>query len=241
MAPYNDVVEETSLGGARAEFPPTTWSTVLRAQDGSPQALGRLLERAWKPIYFYIRRRGSPVEEAKDLTQEFLAHFIEKGLVERVDAARGRFRTFLLAILRNFLQNERRKERAEKRNPGRPPGDFEAAEKDLAGHGIAEPDEIARRAWALDILALSTAHLREELGPAAFAAVRSHLAAAAKRPSYEETAKEHRLTVTDVRNLLHRARTRLRELVTQEILQTVEGPAQLDEEIADLFRGVTNP
>lgn len=67
---------ETSIGGARRDFAPTVWTVVLRARDR--REFGALVERYWKPVYFYIRRRGHGVEDAKDLTQSFFADLLER-------------------------------------------------------------------------------------------------------------------------------------------------------------------
>ena len=119
-------------------FPTTQWSRVISAGDpDAPQAresLADLCNAYWYPLYAYIRRRGYDPEQAKDLTQDFFARALEKGLLAQADPARGRFRSFLLVSLKHFLDNEWTKERALKRGGGRffvswddlPPGDREA-------------------------------------------------------------------------------------------------------------------
>jgi len=75
------VPRETSLGGSNPRFPLTLWTSVLSAQAGRPEALDRLIRIYWKPVYFFIRRRGHPVEDAKDLTQTFFSVFLEKNFL----------------------------------------------------------------------------------------------------------------------------------------------------------------
>lgn len=86
--------------------------------DDSPAALEELCATYWRPIYGFIRRRGHGVDDARDLTQGFLAGFLERRSVKGMDPARGRFRSYLLASVKNFLANEWARERALKRGGG---------------------------------------------------------------------------------------------------------------------------
>jgi RNA polymerase sigma-70 factor (ECF subfamily) len=79
---------------------------VLRAGRGAEEALVRLCQIYWPPLYAYIRRRGHAVHEAQDLTQAFFAHILENRALEAVGPSKGRFRSFLLASLKHFLDNE---------------------------------------------------------------------------------------------------------------------------------------
>src|SRR5262245_22120761 len=98
-----------SLESHGNEFTTTPWSVVLTAGAGEPERAAQALERFcgvyWPPLYAYIRRQGHDVEQAKDLTQEFFARLLEKDYLRLADPARGRFRTFLLTSLKNFLTN----------------------------------------------------------------------------------------------------------------------------------------
>ena len=93
---------------------------MLRAKDDG-SALGRLIERSWKPLYFFVRRKGADVETAKDQVQAFFAHLLEVRLMDRVVQGRGRFRSFLLAAFDHFLANDYRLRTAEKRGGTSPP------------------------------------------------------------------------------------------------------------------------
>lgn len=107
----------TDMGGTGAAFLTTHWSVVERV--GSDQALiGCLLERYWKPVYCYLRRKGYGNEDAKDLTQGFF-HEIVLGhhLVEKADPSKGRFRSYLLVALDRYLINVKDKQEARKRIP----------------------------------------------------------------------------------------------------------------------------
>ena len=113
--------DQTDIGGDRQTFLTTHWSLIesIRTDTDSSQALiGSLLKDYWKPVYCYLRRHGYANEEAKDLTQAFF-HEIVLGneLVRQADRGKGRFRSFLLTALRNYLINVRDKDTAQKRLP----------------------------------------------------------------------------------------------------------------------------
>src|SRR5205814_9823663 len=82
-------------------------------------ALESLCQSYWYPLYAYVRRRGYPPEDSKDLTQEFFARLLERNSVADVSRDKGRFRSFLLASMNHFLADEWDKARAQKRGGGR--------------------------------------------------------------------------------------------------------------------------
>lgn len=112
---------QTDLGGSREAFLTTQWSLIGHIKDGEDRdraRIGFLLEQYWKPVYCFLRRKGYENEAAKDLTQAFFHEVVlNQGLVQRADQARGRFRTFLLHALIQFISKQNRKERAQKRIP----------------------------------------------------------------------------------------------------------------------------
>src|SRR5262245_52303642 len=122
------------LQGRMSHFLSTHWSLVLAAgQAGtaqSAQALAELCRKYWPPVYAYIRRRVPDVHEAQDLTQEFFARVLENHALGKADPQRGRFRSFLLTAVKNFLANERDRARAQKRGGGRAPISFDFAATD---------------------------------------------------------------------------------------------------------------
>ena len=113
--------DHTDLGGEQGTFLTTHWSLIegIRAgQDQDQTRIGSLLKDYWKPVYCYLRRRGFANEEAKDLTQAFFHEIVlGKELVQQADRGKGRFRSFLLTALRNYLINVQDKETAKKRLP----------------------------------------------------------------------------------------------------------------------------
>src|SRR5262245_66666381 len=99
-----------SIPYGAADFATTQWSLVLRAGDranaDANAALAWLCERYWFPLYAYVRRKGRDVHEAQDLTQEFFTRLLEKNALAVAAPERGRFRSFLLVAMNNFLANE---------------------------------------------------------------------------------------------------------------------------------------
>src|ERR1035441_1707495 len=105
--------------GKVSAFSTTHWSIVQGVGQDNPAlaavALERLCRIYWFPIYAFIRRRGSSQHDAEDSTQEFFAHLLEKETIKKVDRQKGKFRSFMLAALTNFLNNERSEQRGLKR------------------------------------------------------------------------------------------------------------------------------
>jgi RNA polymerase sigma-70 factor (ECF subfamily) len=113
----------TEMGGVREKFLTTHWSLIEDIQndpggDRETALIGLLLERYWKPVYCYLRRKGYGNEHAKDLTQGFFHDVVlNRNLVQRVDPCKGRFRTFLLHALSQYLIDQQRKEAGQKHIP----------------------------------------------------------------------------------------------------------------------------
>lgn len=236
-------VEDTDIGGAQKAFAPTLWTAVLRAKDPtSPDrrdALGRLIEAYWKPVYFYLRRRGRLIEEAKDLTQGFFTQLLEHEFLRDVSQDRGRFRTFLLASLNNYVTNQAKRAGAQKRGGGQAvlSLNFDEADAQYVPQPAAEetPDRYFERQWALAIVGRALEVLSQELDPKIFAALKPHLAGG---PSYEETAASLGVTKTHLNNLIHRTRKRYRGLVRAQVAASVADPELVDEEFNDLFKAL---
>jgi len=211
------VVEETEIGGPDARFQPTAWTVVRRAQEGSPEAMERLVTAYWKPAYFFIRRRGNDVEAAKDLTQSFFARALEKDFLDGVSSEKGRFRSYLLAALSHFLSNERDRARAKKRG-----GDwnFVQAEAELAA-ADPSPEKAFLSKWAVETLARAMTRLRAETSAEDLA-----LLTGAARPDLSPTDRKHRL---------YRLRNRLRDCLRAELLPSVERAEDVESEVRDLF------
>ncbi len=228
-------------------FATTHWTVVLAAgQPRSPEA-GRALEELcrtyWFPLYAYVRRRGQTKEDAEDLTQAFFARLLEKNSFARLDGERGKFRAFLLASLKHFLANEWDKARAGKRGGGIPALslDWQTADTQFQVAATSEPtpDQAFDREWAVALLGKVIGRLQAESvteGKAKlFEQLRRFLMAGPADPAYREVAAALGMEETAVRVAVHRLRKRYRQLLRDEIANTLADPAMVDEEMRALF------
>lgn len=219
------------MGGSGRGFGNTAWTLILKARDR--KELGALVERYWKPCYFYIRRKGHDVEDAKDLTQGFFGDFIERDALARVTKSKGKFRSFLLACLEHYLSNEYDRRKALKRG-GKPLSlDFEGAEEMLARSDEATPEQSYRREWAVEMIQRALRVLKEEMGPR-FEALQEYITAG-QPGTLKEVADRLSLTESNVKVIIHRARRRYRDLLKEEVARTVERKDEVDDELKELF------
>src|SRR5207248_3924435 len=155
---------------AMDRFATTQWTLVVDARShptsASREALSTLCQRYWPPLYGYLRRCGHSAEDAEDLTQGFFVHLLEKHGLNVADPARGRFRSFLLASLNNFVANEHERQRAQKRGGGHPVVSIDATSADdIARYDLSDPrtpEMIFDRRWALTLLDQVLRRLRAE-------------------------------------------------------------------------------
>jgi RNA polymerase sigma factor (sigma-70 family) len=243
MADVPDQIPGRPHGG---RFATTRWSVVLAAGRGSGagsrDALARLCETYWYPLYSYTRRWGHDADRAQELTQEFFTRLIEKHDLVRVDPKRGRFRSFLLASMKHFLLNDRDREHAAKRNRGQAPMplEFETAEGRfrLEPVDLQTPERAFERQWALTVLDRTLRRLRAEHEKAGKGGLFDCLKGALtgeKSASYAELAAESNMTEGAVKVAVHRLRRRFGELLREEIAETVADPEEVDDEIRYLF------
>jgi len=236
--------------GAR-RFATTHWSVILAAGDSASAqhepALSTLCQTYWFPLYAYLRRRGYDTHEAEDYTQGFFVGILERKGLKRADPKYGKFRSFLLASLKNFMADEWDRSQAQKRGGDKKVFslDFDAAasryDREPAHH--MSPEKLFEKSWALTVLtramerlkAESTASNKQQL----FGHLKVYLAAERDADSYRDVATKLDMSEGAVKVAVHRLRRRYRELVRDEIAQTVTTEAQVDEEIQDLFAALT--
>jgi RNA polymerase sigma factor (sigma-70 family) len=233
---------------ARADiFATTHWTVVLTAgRNNDPQAraaLEELCRTYWFPIYAYIRRRGRTREDAEDLAQEFFRRLIEKNDFAKVDSEKGRFRAFLLAMLKHFLANEWDKSQRQKRGGGVPhiSLDWQSADTQfqLSGGSDPSPDRAFDREWAVALLGkvierLGSEYAAEGKGPR-FESLKPFLATGQSPPTCAEAARELGIEETALRVAVHRLRKRYRQLLRAEIAGTLANAEQVEEELRALF------
>jgi RNA polymerase sigma-70 factor (ECF subfamily) len=228
-------------------FVTTRWTVVLAAgNEKSPVAdvaLEELCRDYWYPLYAYVRRQGHAQAQAEDLTQEFFARLLEKKYLAGLENNRGRFRAFLLGAMKHFLANEWDRANSQKRGGGATilSLDYQGADTryqiDPADH--LSPDKLFDRAWATTLLERVVARLRAENhaeGRAEqFDQLKYYLMVGKNDIPYAQAATALAMSEGNVRVIVHRLRKRYREIVQQEIVQTLADPAQAEEEMQSLM------
>jgi len=233
-----------TLQNGGASFATTHWSVVAQsALTDAPEAanaLAQLCEVYWPPIYSFVRRRGYPPPVAQDLTQSFFTFFLRTKAYARTDPLRGKFRSFLLASVKNFLADNWDHDHAIRRGGGYQfiPLDLETAEA-FYDAATAPPDSTAERIfelrWAKRLTADALNSLSEELTlegkRTLFEQLKAFLTGGSVVPSYDEVSARTGLPSATVKTHVHRLRQRYREIVRREISRTVSAPHEIDEEL----------
>ena len=230
-------------------FATTHWSVVLAAATHhdtarARDALARLCQIYWYPLYDYVRRRGHSAHDAQDLTQAFFAQLLARQSLATAEPERGRFRSFLLAVMNHFLANEWKKGMAQKRGAG---GqnlslDWALAEQrfDLEPATYAAPDKLFEKQWALTLLAEVLNRLEGEYQAEGktdlFAALKPTLMGARESQPYAELAGKLGLNESAIKVAVHRLRKRYRELIHAEIANTLDNPGEVEAEMRHLFQ-----
>jgi RNA polymerase sigma-70 factor (ECF subfamily) len=244
LSTENPTPKPASTGGI---FATTHWTIVLAAGRGDSRdadvALEELCRTYWYPLYAYVRRQGHSREDAEDLTQGFFARLLEKNYLEGVTSDKGKFRAFLLVAVKRFLANEWDYASRQKRGGGVTPLSLDWQDADTryqinpADH--LSPDKLYDRAWAVIMLERVITRLRDENGAEGKASLyeqlKPFLMMGKSEIPYAQAAAALKLTEGAVRVAVHRLRRRYRELLREEVAQTLADPAQADEEMQALF------
>jgi RNA polymerase sigma factor (sigma-70 family) len=225
-------------------FASTHWSVVLRARDKSEAALGSLCSSYRRPIIAWLRCHGFNLDDAEDVTQAFLAHLLSRDFLQRVTPDKGRFRTFLLHCLKNYLGDQRDKSAAQKRGGGRSLGSLDETDENGRplldpADGDPAPDLEFDRAWAHAILEKAKQRLQHECATtghrALWAALEPAMFADETASPYRQIAQQLGMSETAVKVAAHRIRTRLKGVIRDEVLQTVASEQELQHEIRYLI------
>jgi RNA polymerase sigma factor (sigma-70 family) len=234
--------------GDDPRFHTTRWSAVLLSAQsqapGSQAALADLCRIYWYPIYAFIRRRGSSPEDAQDLTQGFFLHLLEHKALRQVSPVKGKFRSFLLASLQNYLSDQADSLRCLKRG-----GKIEFLRLDmqsaedryrLAPLDILTADKVFDARWAMTLLDEAMSRLSNEYvaqgKTSMFETLKPFIdpinsQAAA---SYEDVAHTLGVSLGSVGKLIFRLRKRYASILREEVARTVSDPAEVDQEIQAL-------
>lgn len=218
-------------------------ASQARDSPGAPEALDRLCRDYWRPLFVYLRRTGHSPHDSEDLTQQFLAELLARDGLASVHPRHGRFRSFLIASLRNFLGHQRERARALKRGGGIPAFSLDAADlrfeewpETFAGDS---PEAAFDRQWGLTVLGRARRRLEAEYVAAdkarTFELLVEYLPGGDPARSQAEAAESLGLTVSAVKSEAFRLRQRYGQYLRAEIAATVGDPAEIDAEIRHLL------
>lgn len=225
---------------------------VLRAGGGSPEAAQAALEQLcrdyWYPLYAYVRRKGHSPEDASDLTQGFFAKLLANDFAHGLSPEGGRFRSFLLTALNRFVISDWEKSRRIRRGGDTFTGSLDAliAERGEAGY-VSEaiqnetPESLFQRTWAETLLSRVLERLASECASRAdirFEVLKPFLTAGEDPPTLADAATQLGLTLPAFKSLLHRFRQRYRELLLDEVGQTVGTRSDVAEELRGLLQAL---
>jgi RNA polymerase sigma factor (sigma-70 family) len=228
-------------------FQTTHWTIILKARDDSDTAaresLASLCTTYWYPLYAFVRRQGSTPHEAEDLTQEFFFRFMERNSLSSVRPAAGKFRSFLLACLKNFLANERARTQAQRRGGGRALISLDCAEAEtrysLEPADSLTPEMLYDRRWTFALLERTMNQLRGEYGAAQkselFEQLQGFLPCGHGGASRADLAAKRGISVGAIDVAVHRLRKRFAALLRAQVAETVSSEAEVDEEIRHLI------
>jgi RNA polymerase sigma factor (sigma-70 family) len=247
-----DLRESTTINSAIAgqkwaiSFTTTHWSVVLEAQTESPaaqEALEKLCQIYWHPIYSFVQRKGVDPEEAKDITQQFFADLLEHRNLTAVRKEKGRFRSYLLGALKYFLVDERRRGMATKRGKGQrliPLEELSGDERtEIEPADSITAEQIYERRWASTLLERVLGFLKNEYVAAGnavlFDCLKQLLPDEPGSPSQSDIAEQLGMTSNAVRQAYYRFRQRYQFLLREEIAQTVATPGDVEDELRHLI------
>jgi RNA polymerase sigma factor (sigma-70 family) len=231
-------------------FTTTQWTVVFDAakEDSktSRPALNALLDKYWKPLYFYARHTGLSASDAEDATQSFMTELVQGSFIEKADPARGRFRSYLLTAWKRHLIDMDRTQRRQKRG-----GDVsmtsiycERGESEwLARASVqtqqADPDQFFVEEWATNLVREALTRLEREYGTsqrgAIFQSLKGFLTVPIEQKTYEAVAKENGLSAGAAKVALHRLRQRFAQTLREVVQETVDDPEDVQSELDELF------
>lgn len=240
----------------KSPFPSTHWSLLARTRESSislrRESLNSLIELYWKPVYYYIKWRGNDDAKSQDLSQEFFTAWIERDLFGQADPKRGRFRSFLLSSLNNFLKNAHRKAHAQRRYPAEGfVSIFDLASRanlKNALQNVMTPEEAFHKEWRTNLLTRVTQRLHEECCATNkeihyqifHRRIISPILEGASVPSQSDLSMEYGLTEKQVANRLLTARRAYQRLLRDEVQSYAITEEDSTYEIKDLFEFIGN-
>lgn len=231
------------------QFPETRWSLVLNARGDETDAraaLETLCRAYWFPLYAFARAQGNAPPDAEDLTQAFFVHLLEKEVIARADPAAGRLRSYLLASFRNFMHQTWRTSQSLRRG-GQvdflPIDQAQAEARYAIATATGDSSRLYDRQWALTMLdnvmaKMRALHSRREES-AQFEALSPFLSGSPEAGEYAKAAEGLGISESGVRVAVFRLRKRYRRLLREQILDTVNDPAEVETELSALFAALS--
>jgi RNA polymerase sigma factor (sigma-70 family) len=245
----NGRVLDAAISEASGErFEATPWSIVVAAgattEPRAQAALTELCRIYWRPVYAYLRRSGYDTHDAQDLTQSFFQHLLQNETLRRVSREKGRFRSFLLGVLKRCLAHEQMQRHTLKRGGGTQfisTDELDAEElHHLRTRYEAAPDEILDARWAGVILERALQNIRRDCAAEGkadlFEMLSPFLGGNKPDVTYQEVAHQMSVGLGAVKTLIHRLRQQFADAVRWEVMQTVSAPHEVDDELRELRR-----
>lgn len=226
------------------QFSTTHWSLVLaagrRGTAESDFALERLCRSYWPPLYAYVRRRVSDLHEAQDLTQAFFERLLDREYLAGADPERGKFRAFLLTAFKHFLSKEWEKAKTQKRGGIHRRISFEFRSSDESQPiDDLTPERIFEREWAITLLGRVMNRLQREMERSGkgrqFELLKHVISGVDPAVTFGKLAVQLGQSEAATRMAASRMRQRYRELLRDEISQTVLSQEEIEDEIRSLF------
>ena len=240
---------EAAISEATGErFTETAWSVVLAAGANTPararEGMAELCQIYWRPIYAYLRRSGYDAHDAQDFTQSLFQHLLENETLRRVSREKGRFRSFLIGVLKRCLSHEQMQRHTLKRGGGTQFISTDELQSEELHHlrvrYEAAPDEILDARWAGVILERALENLRRDCAAEGkadlFETLSPFLGGNKPHVTYQEVADRMSVGLGAVKTLIHRLRQQFADAVRQEVTQTVSAPHEVDDELRELRR-----
>ena len=239
--------------GELDEFKTTHWNLVVSSRQSDvelrQQSLAELCEAYWYPLFAYLRRKGHAPEQAADYVQGFFLQLIDKSFLDSVEPEKGRFRWFLMSAIGRYVANEHKKQAAIKRGGGQKLISLDV--DDAEQRYQLEPSEgwtaekLYDRRWALSLLQQALAELEQRQSKKnkreLYLALQSTLSGVAMTgDQYEEIAERLQMSIGAVKVAAHRLREKYREILIEQVRQTVTDPEIVDSEL-DVLLQALNP
>ncbi|MHC4629053.1 MAG: RNA polymerase sigma factor, partial [Planctomycetota bacterium] len=207
-----------------------------------------LLRRYWKPVYCYLRQKGYDNEQAKDLTQGFFHEIVLRlDLIQRADQSKGRFRSFLLFALNQYLLNEKRRESARRNIPKDRIVSLDTTEAPSLPQSVIEsnPEDSYNYAW---VSALLDHVLSDVKRTCCQQGMETHwclfrqrvvlpMLNSSARPSLTEICQKYGIeSEKKASNMIITVKRRFQAVLKKYIRSTVASESQMDDELRETMK-----